>query len=93
MFTMEICIPEKTVFILKRGPGSDVRKPNRLAEFDTWLRMFFSQWHMVVNLTKTNVVFNSWAANNVFSFVFNANDVPISKLYNYSGVIFTMEAY
>ena len=45
---------------------------------------------MVVNLTKTKVVvFNRRLANNVFQFVFNANDVPINKQYNYLGVIFS----
>ena len=49
-----------------------------------------SQWHMVVNLAKIKiVVFNSRLTNSAFPFVFNTNDVPISKQYNYLGVIFS----
>ena len=45
---------------------------------------------MVVNLTKTKVVvFNSKLANDAFPFVVNDNAVPISKQYNYLGVIFS----
>ena len=45
---------------------------------------------MVVNLTKIKVVVcNSKLTNNAFPFVFNDNDIPISKQYNYQGLIFS----
>ena len=54
------------------------------------LEMFCSQWHMVFNLIKTKVVVcNSKLTNNAFPFVFNDSDVPISKHYNYQGLIFS----
>ena len=64
--------------------------PTGLQNLIHGLEMFCSQWHMVVNLTKTKVVvFNSKLANDALPFVFNDNDVPISKQYNYLGVIFS----
>ena len=55
------------------------------------LENFCMQWHMVVNLTKTNVV----VFNERFTFedsrycTFNGNEVPTCKTYNYLGVIFS----
>ena len=49
------------------------------------------QWHMVVNLTKTNVVvFNErFIFEDSRYFTFNGNEVPTCKTYNYLGVIFS----
>ena len=55
------------------------------------LENFCMQWHMVVNLTKTNtVVFNErFTFEDSRYFTFNGNEVPTSKTYNYLGVIFS----
>jgi len=64
--------------------------PTGLQKLIHGLETFCSKWHMVVNLTKTKVVvFNSKVARKTCSFVFNGNDVPIGKQYNYLGVIFS----
>ena len=49
------------------------------------------QWHMVVNLTKTNVVvFNErFTLEDSRYFTFNGNKVPTSKTNNYLGLIFS----
>ena len=66
--------------------------PTGLQNLIHGLENFCSQWHLVVNLTKTKaVVFNNKLGNDAFPFVFNDNDVPISKQYNYLGVIFSDE--
>ena len=55
------------------------------------LENFCMQWHMVVNLTKTNVVvFNErFTFEDSRYFTFNGNEVPTCKTYNYLGVIFS----
>ena len=55
------------------------------------LENFCTQWPMVVNLTKTNlVVFNERFANgDNCSFYFNKKKIPVSNSDNYLGVIFS----
>ena len=64
--------------------------PTGLQTLIHWLENFCMQWHMVVNLTKTNVVFNErFTFEDSQYFTFNGNEVPTSKTYNYLGVIFS----
>ena len=65
--------------------------PTGLQKLMRGLENFCSQWHMVVNVTKTKVVvFNErFASSSAHPFVFNGNEVPNSKHYNYLGVTFS----
>ena len=65
--------------------------PTGLQKLIRGLENFCSQWHMVVNVTKTKViVFNErFASSSAHPFVFNGNEVPNSKHYNYLGVTFS----
>ena len=55
------------------------------------LEHFCSQWHMTVNLTKTQiVVFNERFVGSDWNiFIFNKRKVPIGSMYNYLGAIFS----
>ena len=65
--------------------------PSGLQNLIRGLENFCTQWHMVVNLTKTKVVvFNERFANgDNSSFYFNKKKIPVSNFYNYLGVIFS----
>ena len=65
--------------------------PTGLQKLTRGLENFCSQWHMVLNATKTKVVvFNErFASSSVHPFVFNGNEVPNSTHYNYLGVTFS----
>ena len=65
--------------------------PSGIQNLIRGLENFCTQWHMVVNLTKTKVVvFNERFANgDNSSFYFNKKKIPASNFYNYLGVIFS----
>ena len=67
------------------------KSPSGLQNLIRGLENFCSQWHIVLNLTKTKVVvFNERYANGYnSSFYFIKKKTPVSNTYNYLGVIFS----
>ena len=67
------------------------QSPTGLQKLIRGIENFCSQWHMVVNVTKAQVVvFNEWfASTSARPFMFNGNEVPNSYHYNYLGVTFS----
>ena len=65
--------------------------PTGLQKLIRGLENVCSQWHIVVNVTKTKVVvFNErFASSSARPFVFNGNEVPNSTQYKYLGVTFS----
>ena len=65
--------------------------PTGLQNLIHGLENFCTQWHMVVNLTKTKIlVFNErFVCGDNRYFTFNKNKVPTSNTYNYLGIIFS----
>ena len=59
------------------------------------LEHFCSQWHMTVNLAKTQiVVFNERLVGSDWNtFIFNQKKVPVGSMYNYLGAIFSNRKY
>ena len=86
-----ILVTPKFHICYSRWSSFYVREPDRTSKINARSWKFCSQWHMFVNVTKTKVVvFNErFASSSAHPFVFNGNEVPNSKHYNYLGVTFS----